>query len=402
MLPDGSVRAAEIWKRFRADRRRRLLRDQIEHGVNRALGRDEPAAWRWVLRDVNLDVPPGQAVGLVGVNGSGKSTLLKILCRVMYPYAGTLEVAGRVGALIEVRAGIHPDLTGRENVFLYGSLCGLSRKQVAERFDEAVEFAELAEAIDRQVKFYSSGMAMRLGFAVAACMDPDILLVDEVLAVGDASFQQKCLDRMRKVLAAGTTLVFVSHDLQSVEAVCQRCVWLDNSVVRADGPTREVLAEYRQAVEEVAAQGDTDGRVRIVKAEVLSPETETAESGAPIVVRLVLESPEGFSGSSVCVGVSEGTATPAFMIDHALSLGQGLTEIRCTIPRLPVAGGQYYVWTGVFDRAGADLVPWQPVEKFGVTGAELGLAPRGIVRLAPLWIDARWDVDVADPRAAER
>src|ERR1700704_3324052 len=135
---------------------------------------------------------------------------------------------------------------------------GLGRRRVAERFDEICAFSELEEAIDRQVKYYSSGMWMRLGFGVAAFLEPDILLVDEVLAVGDASFQQKCLDRMRQILSEGTTLVFVSHDLQSVEAVCNRCVWLDDSVARADGPTREVLAEYRQSVEEVAAHGDVE------------------------------------------------------------------------------------------------------------------------------------------------
>jgi ABC-2 type transport system ATP-binding protein len=393
MLPEGAIQASNIWKRFRADRHRRLLRDQIENAYHRARGKSDPARWRWVLRDINLDVPPGQAVGLVGVNGSGKSTLLKILCRVMYPHAGRLDVEGRVGALIEVRAGIHPDLTGRENIYLYGSLCGLSRRLVASKFDEAVEFAELQDAVDRQVKFYSSGMQMRLGFAVAACMDPHILLVDEVLAVGDSSFQQKCLDRMRQVLAEGTTLVFVSHDLGAVEAVCNRCLWLHDSVAYADGPTREVLAEYRRAVEEMAAHADVEGRVRLLKGELSWPDTEVATSGEPLAVRLVLDSPEAFPAGSVCLGISEGTATPAFMVDHPVSLYEGQTEIRCLIPRLPLSGGTYYVWVGVFDGSGADLVPWHPLERFHVEGVELRLPPRGIVRTAPLWVDARWDFD---------
>ena len=188
-----------------------------------AADRDRPQRWRWALRDIDFDVAPGESVGLVGSNGSGKSTLLKILHRVMYPYAGSVEVVGRVGALIEVRSGIHPQLTGRENIVpVRLAPRAWPPTAVASRFDEIVAFAELEQAIDRQVKFYSSGMQMRLGFAVAAFLEPDVLLVDEVLAVGDAAFQQRCLDRMRYVLTQGTTLVLVSHDLAAVEATCAR------------------------------------------------------------------------------------------------------------------------------------------------------------------------------------
>jgi ABC-type polysaccharide/polyol phosphate transport system ATPase subunit len=161
MLPKGTIYARHVWKRFRADRRRMLLRDELEHLRNAVRGQSS-SRWRWALRDIDLTVAPGESVGLIGINGSGKSTLLKVLARVTYPYAGSLEVAGRVGALIEVRAGIHPDLTGRENVYLYGSLLGLPRREVTRRFDAIVGFAELESAIDRQVKFYSSGMQMRL------------------------------------------------------------------------------------------------------------------------------------------------------------------------------------------------------------------------------------------------
>ena len=199
-LPDGTIDATHIWKRFRADPTRQSLRARAAT-VKRHLRGRGPAGLALGAR--GRRVPgrsPGEAVGLVGINGSGKSTLLKILTRVMYPYAGRVEVAGRTGALIEVRAGIHPELTGRENIHLYGTLLGLPRRMVASRFDEIVEFAQLEDAIDRQVKFYSSGMQMRLGFGVAAFLEPDVLLVDEVLAVGDTGFQQRCIDRMRTML----------------------------------------------------------------------------------------------------------------------------------------------------------------------------------------------------------
>jgi len=219
-----------VWKRFRSRERRNLLsykltalRQRLEEG---------PVPWHWALRDVDFRIAPGESVGLIGSNGAGKSTLLKILAGVMYPYAGRVRLEGRVGALIEVRAGLHFDLTGRENIYLYGSLLGLPRREVAKRFDAIVEFAEIAPAIDRQVIFYSMGMQMRLGFSVAAFLEPDILLIDEVLAVGDASFQQRCLDRVQEVLRGGTTVVFVSHDLPAIAATCARTIWMDQGIVR--------------------------------------------------------------------------------------------------------------------------------------------------------------------------
>ena len=387
MSPDGTVVASHLWKRFKSDRSRALLRDELQRLRARVSG--ATGAWRWVLRDINFAIEPGEAVGLVGVNGSGKSTLLKILTQVMYPYAGSVEVRGRVGALIEVRAGIHPDLTGRENAYLFGSLLGLSRRDVVRRFDDIVQFAELEDAIDRQVKFYSSGMQMRLGFAVAAFLEPDVLLVDEVLAVGDATFQQKCLDRMRHVIAEGTTLVLVSHDLQSVEAACTRGIWLRDGEVAVDGPIKETLSAYRGAIEAIAAAGHEAGVVRLVKVEVTG-DGDGPRTQERLEIRLVIGSQES-ADSRVHLGITEGTAAPVFSVCHDVHLTPGDTEIACVLPRLPLPGGRFFLWVGLLDSTGVDLFPWQPVADLQVRGPDLDPAPGAVVRQAPVHVEARWD-----------
>jgi ABC-type polysaccharide/polyol phosphate transport system ATPase subunit len=392
MLPSGSIAATHVWKRFHADRRRKLLRDQVHHLSARLRG-GGGRGWRWALRDVDLVAAPGESVGLIGSNGSGKSTLLKILTRVMYPHTGSVQVVGRVGALIEVRAGIHPDLTGRENIQLYGTLLGLGRRQIRERFDEIVAFAELDDAIDRQLKFYSSGMQMRLGFAVAAFLEPDILLVDEVLAVGDASFQQRCLERMRAVLNQGTTLVFVSHDLAAVEATCSRGVWLQQGVVQSEGPVRDVVSAYRQSIE-AAAESTTQvtGELRLVKVEVSGPDGGTPKTQETLDVQLVVESPGARTGR-LYLGVSEGPATPIFVLRRDIRLTAGETRARCAIPSLPLPRGRFYLWVGMFEGGKRDPLPWHPATYFDVAGPSLDAAPRGIVRLAPVHVDAAWEVE---------
>jgi ABC-type polysaccharide/polyol phosphate transport system ATPase subunit len=392
MLPEGTIAANRIWKRFRADRQRMLLRDELQRLGSRLRG-DHGRGWRWALRDINLVANPGESVGLIGANGSGKTTLLKILTRVMYPYAGSVDVAGRVTALIEVRAGIHPDLTGRENVFLFGSLLGLSRRDVAMRFDDIVTFAELEGAIDRQVKFYSSGMQMRLGFAVAGFLEPDVLLVDEVLAVGDTAFQQKCLDRMRSMLGQGTTLVFVSHDLAAVEATCSRGVWLHDGMLRQEGAVREVLSSYRRSIEESAELlQHSEGPVQVLKVETTGPDQGIARSHEQLDVTLILRSSEARSGA-ICLGISEGPATPIFLVRRDVYLSAGDTRLRCSIPSLPLPRGRFYLWAAVFDVV--DLVAWQPMTQFDVMGPDLDPAPRAVVRLAPVHSEATWAVEPA-------
>jgi lipopolysaccharide transport system ATP-binding protein len=198
----------------------------------------------WALRDVNFSIYAGEAVGIIGENGSGKSTTLKLMSRILEPTSGSVSVRGKVSALLELGTGFHPDLTGQENIYLNGSLLGISRKEMARRYDAIVEFAELQEFIDTPIKHYSSGMVMRLGFAVAINVDPDILLTDEVLAVGDEAFQRKCLEHIAELRRRGVTIIFVSHALDAVRSLCSRAIWLDHGHVVADGPSGDVVDRY--------------------------------------------------------------------------------------------------------------------------------------------------------------
>jgi ABC-2 type transport system ATP-binding protein len=393
MLPDGSLRAHRVWKRFRAERVPPTAHGRLNVWRQRlATSRGSSRKYRWVLRDVSFDVEPGAAIGLVGRNGSGKSTLLKVLGRVMYQDAGDIDVRGRVGALIEVRAGIHPELTGRENVALYGSLLGLSRRDVQAKFDDIVDFAEISGAVDRQVEFYSSGLEVRLGFAVAAFLEPSVLLIDEVLAVGDASFQQKCLDRMRHVLNQGTTLVFVSHDLAAVESTCSRVLWLDDGVLRLDGESREVVNAYRGSVEEMAEElFSPDSAIRLLKAEVDGPDGRPPASGEALEVRLRIESSQPQS-TRLVVGISQGPASPVILVSTQLMLrANEALDVQCDLQRLPIAGGRYFLWVGAFDL-NRDLLPWHPVASFQVFGRQLDPAPSAIVRLGPVAVKTDWTV----------
>jgi ABC-type polysaccharide/polyol phosphate transport system ATPase subunit len=395
LLKPGTIEASEIWKRFRNDERPTYLQDRIAMVGDRLKKRDGDS-WRWALREINFQAKPGESWALVGANGAGKSTMLKIISRVMYQTAGHLQLAGRVGALIEVRAGISPLLTGRENIFLTGSIMGLKRRDVAKRFDEIVAFANLEGAVDRQVKYYSSGMQMRLGFAVAAHLDPEILLVDEVLAVGDATFQQRCLDRIREVLNEGTTLLFVSHDLAAVEASCTNGVWMHNGEVQTVGPIREVLTSYRGAVEgEAESRPAIAGELMPRDVKASGPDGELAKTGGPLEVSMTLTAEESHR-AWIYLGVSEGAATPIFLINpgRETELERGENHVRCTIPSLPLPSGRFYLWAGVYRgwTEGRELLTWQPLAHFDVYGPELDAAPKAVVRLSPIQIESIWEI----------
>jgi ABC-type polysaccharide/polyol phosphate transport system ATPase subunit len=396
MLPKGTLEASEVWKRFRLDDRPTYLQDRIAQLGDRVRNRHRES-WRWALREISFRAAPGESWAFVGANGAGKSTLLKIISRVMYQTAGRVEISGRVGALIEVRAGIQPLLTGRENIYLTGSIMGLKRRDVARRFDEIVAFANLEHAVDRQVKYYSSGMQMRLGFGVAAHLEPDLLLVDEVLAVGDATFQQRCLNRIRQVLSEGTTLLFVSHDLAAVEATCANGIWMQNGEVQTMGPIREVLTAYRGAVEvEAKGRPQISGVLRVPEVGTSTADGGLARTGEALNVNLTLESDASYK-AWIYLGVSEGAATPIFLLNpgREVLIEPGVTQVTCSIPSLPLPSGQYYVWGGVYRNwtNGEELVAWQPLSQFQVYGPELDAAPRAVVRLSPLHIESDWAIE---------
>ena len=266
-LSDIAIRFEDVSKRFRKGERFDTLRDLVPYLVGSLTRRSAAGGLRderdfWALRHVNLEIRQGETVGVIGHNGAGKSTMLKHFARIMWPTEGRIEVKGRLSALIEVGAGFHPDLTGRENVFLNGVILGMSRAEIARKFDEIVEFAGLAPFIDTPIKRYSSGMFARLGFSVAAHLDPDILVIDEVLSVGDMLFQQKSLQKMRSIATSGATVVFVSHNLRAVSDICGRSVLLDRGEVVEDGPTPHVIQTYLTR-ERAKLDGQKSGEVQI-------------------------------------------------------------------------------------------------------------------------------------------
>jgi lipopolysaccharide transport system ATP-binding protein len=239
----------------------------------------------WALKDVSFDVKDGETLGIIGKNGAGKSTLLKILSRITKPTSGKAEIYGRVGSLLEVGTGFHNELSGRENIFLNGAILGMKRAEIEVKFDEIVAFSEIERFIDTPVKHYSSGMYMRLAFSVAAHLEPEILIVDEVLAVGDIAFQRKCLNKMRDVGQKGRTVLFVSHDMQAVSRLCSRAIWIKDGKIAKEGETSAVVGEYlheqsRTGAERVweAAQAPGDEYTRLRRVRVCDPEGETASA----------------------------------------------------------------------------------------------------------------------------
>ncbi len=297
------VRFDNVSKSFKTGESATALRDLIPSLVRRLRGADPDARKLfWALRDVSFEVAEGEVLGFVGRNGAGKSTTLKLVAGILRQNKGTVEVNGSLSALIEVGAGFHPDLTGRENIFMNGAVLGLSRRDIRARFDDIVAFAELEEFIDTPVKRYSSGMYMRLGFAVAVHVDPAILLIDEVLAVGDLAFRRKCLERVKLLRAAGKTILFVSHKMNDVRAICDRVMYVKDGLIHREGTALDVTREFeadmkrRSALEITGAplsQRTDNAAVRVMHVEARdssgAPVTEL-HSGQSLIIHAAIES----------------------------------------------------------------------------------------------------------------
>jgi len=323
------------------------------------LGRSESAT-HLALRDVSFDVARGEVVGIIGRNGAGKSTLLKILARVTTPSAGHAQIRGRLGALLEVGTGFHPELTGRENVYLNGAILGMRRAEVARKFDEIIDFAEIHKFVDTPVKRYSSGMYVRLAFAVAAHLEPDILIVDEALAVGDFAFQRKCLGKLQAQAGSGRTVLFVSHNIGAIRMLCSRCLLLEDGRVVLDGPVDAVIEKYvEQLGHQSAAKQVGPRHPDVGSGFLLHPRDPVSDltifCGEAIVFDFDIEADQPPGDARVGVSLRVTTPTGEYLVtmDSVVQRAGWLHgeekrwNVRCDLGRLPLNEGAYFVWVTV-------------------------------------------------------
>jgi lipopolysaccharide transport system ATP-binding protein len=395
-MSDISVNIDGVGKRFhiggtliRSDTLRDVIVAAAQHGVERI--RHPGSVTRsveelWALRDVTFEVKVGEVLGLIGGNGAGKSTLLKLLSRITEPTEGTMTLEGRVGSLLEVGTGFHPELTGRENIYLNGAILGMTRAEISARFDDIVEFSEISRFLDTPVKRYSSGMYVRLAFAVAAHLEPEILLIDEVLAVGDAAFQRKCLGRMEDVAESGRTVIFVSHNMQTVRALCTRVVELREGRIVNSGVPSEVIDQY------LKVQGGADGVVEwegddrpgdddvcIAAMRILGPDGEPTPviiSSQSFTVQLDLDIDRVLDDLTIGFDLAMSDGTIAFRssqtdspMDRWPSLSVGRNRLECEIPAFTLNAGRY----SVLPRISIHRVRW--IVHFGSVSFEVHRDP---------------------------
>ncbi len=392
----GEVRARGLSRRFRIFHERNATLKETLMRRRRSRHTD-----LWALRGVDIDVEPGGSLGIVGQNGSGKSTLLALLAGIIPPHEGTVEVGGAVASMLELGAGFHPDFSGRENVYMNAAIQGLSRREVDARMDAIIAFSELESFIDNPVRTYSSGMYTRLGFAVASHVDSDVLLLDEVLAVGDEAFQRKCLGRIFEYRRGGGTVLFVSHDAEAVERVCDRAVLLEHGEVTADGPPASVLTTYRRGLvragEAARGEGHADAadewgtrRVAITGVHLVGADGDSDRfpSGGPLEIRIDFSAPApvpapvfGFEIRSVDGTLCYGTNT--HRSTHPIESVEGEGEITFAIDRLPLHEGRFLLTVAVHSEDESEVYHWiDRRTEFSVFARSLGV---GIVAMEGVW-----------------
>jgi ABC-type polysaccharide/polyol phosphate transport system ATPase subunit len=361
-VADLAIEVSDVAKRFRLiHERNSTLKATIFSGFKRTVHEDF-----WALRGVTFDVPEGQTFGLIGHNGSGKSTLLKCMARIYQPNRGSIVTRGTVSALLELGAGFHPELSGRENVYLNGSILGMSKRDMDRHFDEIVAFAGLEHFIDTPVKNYSSGMYVRLGFSVAITVEPDILLVDEVLAVGDASFQQRCLEKFAELRASGRTVVIVSHSLDTVRHMCDTAAWLDHGSLLKEGDAHEVVTAYLESVRDdrrarehaadaqpVTSQTDGSAGWRIDEVHLLDDSgnpIDLVRTGSPVTIRVALDAPAA-APVALVIGIyrTDGVHI-AGPVHRFTTSGSGRHVVDYCVDRFALAGGVYDVSVALVDQ----------------------------------------------------
>ncbi len=349
-----------------------MVGEALVHRLKNPFQRVEKETF-WALKDVEFDIQKGEVVGIIGRNGAGKSTLLKILSRITKPTKGQIDLYGRVGALLEVGTGFHPELTGRENIFLNGAILGMRKREIERQFDAIVDFAGVEKFLDTPVKRYSSGMYVRLAFAVAAHLNPEILIVDEVLAVGDAEFQKKCLGKMQDVAQSGRTVLFVSHNMGAVRGLCGSAIWLNGGRISRQGPTLEIVSDYLEAglekrnpsfeVRDVMRSSDSGERLLITKIEF--NEGETILHGEPLTISIEYEAFTELYGVAFGIGISSLEGTRLMSLDSDLLESRqdfpgaqtGRVEIRLNELYLPPGNYTLDIAARSGDHGGLDYLP---------------------------------------------
>ena len=365
-----AVEIQDISKRFRLHQERyQSLKERILH-----VGRNRSQDF-WALQDINISVEQGTTLGLLGHNGSGKSTLLKCIAGILQPTTGEIRTRGRIAALLELGAGFQSELTGRENIYLNGSILGMAKKEIERRFDAIVAFSELEPFIDTQVRFYSSGMYVRLGFAVAVNVDPDILLIDEVLAVGDEAFQRKCLDRVAQFQREGRTIIVVSHAPDLVRQVCNNAVVLDHGNMVFSGAPADAVRSFRehllqgvayQDVNQAAREVAPNRKAEITGLEIVYPDSERLHllPDEPLVIRLTYKALEPIDDCEFGINIYDMDGSLLFGSNTAMAgieVGRidGEGEIRFSFDHIPLLDGDYPISVGITSRDGAKVYDWQ-------------------------------------------